>query len=561
MQKTSILFVILLTSIITSFAQPLTDVQKLSSLARVWGFLKYYHPVIAKGKYNWDAELIKEIPLIRASNNKEELSSTYIKWINSFGKVKLCKSCRNIKDIPDSLKRNLDLEWLNDSTTFTPEFSKLLIYIRDNHLEGRKYYVRPFWFIGAPKFKNELTYPEMIYPEAEYRLLCLFRYWNFINYFYPYKYAIGKDWKETLNEMISKFDQAKDTTEYHLAITELVANVYDGHERFGDRYTAKHFGLKIPPFYCKIIDSLFIVESTNYDSLCKIDDIKIGDVITKFNNKKISERLKEEKKYMSGSNDATILRNFYPQLSSDSDTCQITFIRNDIERSKFIHLYSYKLYNKMYYDNLKNKPKTKDSLILPYKELQNNIGYVDMGKLYNNQVSKMMKLLMKKKAIIFDVRNYPNGTMYNISNYLNPHTVDFAKFTTFDKSFPGVIKYDGTYIAGSENKNYYKGKVIILCNEWTQSHAEFTCMALQTAPSAKIVGSQTAGADGNVVPIYLPGNIQFYMTGLGVYYPDGRETQRVGIVPDIVVKPTIKGVVGGKDEVLDRAIEFIETGK
>ena len=47
------------------------------------------------------------------------------------------------------------------------------------------------------------------------------------------------------------------------------------------------------------------------------------------------------------------------------------------------------------------------------------------------------------------------------------------------------------------------------------------------------------------------------MTGMGVYYPDGRETQRIGMIPDIEVKPTIAGIKAGKDEVLQKAIELI----
>ena len=39
-------------------------------------------------------------------------------------------------------------------------------------------------------------------------------------------------------------------------------------------------------------------------------------------------------------------------------------------------------------------------------------------------------------------------------------------------------------------------------------------------------------------------------------YPDGTITQRVGIKIDIVVKPTIKGIKNGKDEVLEAAIQL-----
>jgi C-terminal processing protease CtpA/Prc len=82
-------------------------------------------------------------------------------------------------------------------------------------------------------------------------------------------------------------------------------------------------------------------------------------------------------------------------------------------------------------------------------------------------------------------------------------------------------------------------------------------MAYRTAPNATVIGSTTAGADGNVSSIRLPGGISTMISGIGVYYPDGRETQRIGIVPDIEVKPTIEGIKNGKDEVLEKAIEFI----
>ena len=42
-------------------------------LGKVWGFLKYYHPTIASGKYNWDKELIQFLPGYLKIKNKEEL--------------------------------------------------------------------------------------------------------------------------------------------------------------------------------------------------------------------------------------------------------------------------------------------------------------------------------------------------------------------------------------------------------------------------------------------------------------------------------------------------------
>jgi C-terminal processing protease CtpA/Prc len=82
-------------------------------------------------------------------------------------------------------------------------------------------------------------------------------------------------------------------------------------------------------------------------------------------------------------------------------------------------------------------------------------------------------------------------------------------------------------------------------------------MAFRAAPHAVVVGSTTAGADGNVSPFELPGGLRTMISGLGVFYPDGRPTQRVGIVPDILAKPTIGGIRAGRDEVLERALREI----
>jgi len=99
--------------------------------------------------------------------------------------------------------------------------------------------------------------------------------------------------------------------------------------------------------------------------------------------------------------------------------------------------------------------------------------------------------------------------------------------------------------------------VVILVDETSLSQAEYTAMAFRSAPGAVVVGSTTAGADGNVSPIPLPGGFQTMVSGIGVFYPDKRPTQRVGIVPDIAVTPTIAGIRAGRDEVLEAAIRQI----
>lgn len=162
-----------------------------------------------------------------------------------------------------------------------------------------------------------------------------------------------------------------------------------------------------------------------------------------------------------------------------------------------------------------------------------------------------------------DVRNYPRGTMYQFAQFFNPDARPFVKFTTVASTYPGQVVWSPPLMAGRPggNEGHYRGRVAILVDERTQSHAEFSVMAWRTAPQNKVIGSQTAGADGNITPLSLPGGVSTLFTGLGVYYPEGTATQRIGIVPDIEIRPTLAGLRAGRDEVLERALEYIRTGR
>ena len=130
------------------------------------------------------------------------------------------------------------------------------------------------------------------------------------------------------------------------------------------------------------------------------------------------------------------------------------------------------------------------------------------------------------------------------------------KFTTGNSINPGEFVFTPPIEIQPGDKTY-QGKLVVLVNELTQSQAEYTSMAFRAGRNTTIIGSTTAGADGNVSSIMLPGGLQTMISGIGVYYPDGTPTQRVGIVPDIVVEPTIKGIRNKKDELLEKAIEII----
>lgn len=364
---------------------------------------------------------------------------------------------------------------------------------------------------------------------------------------------MDQKWDKALEEMIPVFIDAKNDDDFYVAFQKLTVKLNDSHAVFY-RYPKAETFQGFFPAKCKIIDEKIVVTAIFNDTLAKKDDIKIGDVITKVNDKTIKEIISENRGLIYGSNEAAYLLHLAePALSSYSENLKLEFLKKDKTITKTIKLSNMKVAQINKYKNEFQKDK--------FKMLDNNIGYVHMGILESKDIEDMIEKLKSTKAIVFDLRNYPNGTADDIANFLNSKERYLDRLTLPDSTYPGKFKWTKMHPCGYENKNNYKGKVVVLLNEESLSQAEETAMYFQTADNCTIVGSQTAGADGNVSNFEAIKGVFTRFSGTGVYYPDKRETQRIGIIPDIEVKPTIKGIQEGKDEVLDRALLFIESGK
>ncbi|MDQ8011925.1 MAG: S41 family peptidase [Flavobacterium nitrogenifigens] len=543
MKKTVLIVFLLLFQF--SFSKPITETQKLAATCKVWGFLKYYHPNVTDGSKNWDEQLFQILPKIEETKTDAEFSKVIEKWINSLGKVKAYEAEISNEEV-DYFDKNLDLSWTQDTLLFSKSLCQKLKFIEQNRIQGKQYYVEK-----GIEFKNEVEYAEFKDKDKNFRLLLLFRFWNYVEYFFPYKYQMDQKWDLTLLEFLPRTINPISQDDYYLSLKEVSAKLNDTHALFGANKIFDFFGRHGISFDVKIIDDKAIVTGFKNESLSKINDIRIGDVITKIDGKAIGDLIKENIKYIEGSNYAAILNNEYPIFYGRTDTSKIEFVRNDKTAIKTIKRYLYKDLN-INYENNSEK----------YKLLENNIGYVNMAVLTTEDVSAMMEKFKDCKSIIFDIRNYPQGTNFAIAEYLNPEPRDFVKSIDADLSYPGryIWRKEETP-CGKTNPDYYKGNVILLVNEKSISHAEFTAMTLKVAPKSIVIGSQTAGSDGANYRFEIIKGIWTSFTTYGVFYPDKKEVQRIGIVPDIEVKPTILGIQQGKDEVLERAVLFAKNGK
>mgnify|MGYP001221281560 CR=1 FL=1 len=533
---------------ITAIVLDNNQIEHLKQLGLIWGFLKYHHPAIAKGDYNWDYELFRILPAVLQTKSQKELDKLFIDWIHRLGEFPILT--RPTVQSPE-VKLEPDLDWITNSG-FSSELSALLMKVKNAGNPEEHYYIDFVPNVGNPVFNNESGYSSMTYPDAGYRLLALFRYWNIIQYYFPYKHLIEEDWKQVLKEFIPKLNAAEDETAYTLAVLKLIERVHDTHANVwgGNPVLRNYFGLNYAPVELTFVEGKPLVTGFYDEQLGEETGLKVGDQIATINKKPVEEIIKGLEKYSPASNYPTKLRDIAGKLLRTNDTeIGVEFIRNGNRVSKTLKTFPASELT------ITSKFQSADT---SFRLINKDIAYINHGSLQRNHLPEIWKEIKNTKGLIIDIRNYPSDfPIFDLGRYLMPERTPFVKFTRGSIENPGLFTFTEPLYIGTENEEYYKGKVVILINEVSQSSAEYHTMAYRVHPNATVIGSTTAAADGNVSGFMLPGGISTMITGIGVYYPDGRETQRIGIVPDIEAKPSIQGVIEGRDELMEKAIEVI----
>lgn len=529
------------------------NINNLTILGKTWGFLKYYHPYIVKDQYNWDYELFRVLPAILDAENLIDRDKILYSWIESQGEFEISDE---EKQESTNIKVEPDLNWILDSD-LNDELVEQLTNIKNGKRRDRNNLIEIDPYTLAPEFKSENPYAEMDYPDAGYRLLSLYRYWNIIEYYFPYKYLIGEDWDNVLTEFIPKFINAENELEYELVVLELITRINDSHAIIEDsQILDNYWGKDYLPIKVAFVENKLVVIDYYNEELGKQSGLKIGDIVTKINNSSVEDIINEMEPYTPSSNEPTKLRNIARDiLRTNESSLKIDFIHNDENLWLEVDSYPKEVLNSdIKAFNRRVKSKYQDDY---FKVINSDIAYIYPGLMKMEYIPEIMREIEDTKGLIIDLRCYPLESIFGLEEYLFPKSIGFVKNTVASVEEPGLFSMGDIMKVGTTNNNHYKGKLVIIIDEISQSQSEFVTMAFRKTPNATVIGSNSAGADGSVSYFHLPGNIYTRITGIGVYYPDGGETQRIGIIPDIEIKPTIQGIKAGSDELLEKAIEII----
>lgn len=545
---------LLLTSCAPAPQQPAgsseAQVENLAKLCKVWGYIKYTHPVFLLGEKDWDEELLKLIPAVSEADS-DEVNGILHEWVDSLGEV----DYGTLNRVPlwaaakeEEISVQADTSWIS-ADYLGEELTQQLSRLGPVPNIDRSKAPVQFNQEGAPGFQREKTDPNCSYQKEEERLLGLFRVWNVIEYYFPYIYVMDESWHDLLDEFIPKIVEANDRQGFELVLLEMTAHLHDLHTGIVIQNT-------LQDFWGEYLAPVNLIRTKEGEWIvCKVFGncpLQVGDVILGLDGTEVKKIEKNREKYLSVPNEKKLYQGMALYLlRSKSNTMDITILRNEKEET-------YTVTGTKQYTNLSWKEEKSHEI------LEKNIGVINPSSIPEGDtesvVSQIMNDLCNTDGLIIDLRQYPSDPNMHmfLSMYLQKKGTVYSVMTIPSQSVPGTfINRKISSIGVATGAFYYEKPVVLLMDERSMSSSEFSIMHLRTGDHVVVIGSSSAGVDGNVTELPLPNGNHLRFTSFGVYTPEMGQTQRVGLAPDIEVHPTIEGIKEGRDELMEAAVDYI----
>lgn len=516
------------------------QIHAIVQASRIWGFAKYHHPAFASRSINADAEyfcLLNEV-LQAPDSMKNDIC---LKWISGLGPYAI-----RDKEDDENIETFNDFNWISDSLHLGKALSDSLMRLRNADPENNRYVKQTPVNVSY----IETQYSDIPKDDVAYRLLGVAKFWNAVDSYSPNRNLTDRPWDDVLAEYIAlAFDRS---VSFSALYSRMVSELCDTHV---NSWYVLIFGGRFVPLMCQFAEDRLFVTDT-----CSLvpNNFEIGDEIILIDSVSPIKRLDELAPYIPHSNRSSLLRDgsYATLLTAKNEAC-VEYVRggktyttriSSVGGSKFVN-------RRFSSQNTSTKP--------GFKEVAGGIGYINISNLTCKDEQDLENFLASCDKLIIDLRAYP--AEYDVLHKLLPTFFFSQAREAAEVLLPqahrpgGFIRTTVSTRKTSDPDKLYKGKVVLLVNAHSQSMSEYFTMFLQTIPGSVTVGSQTAGADGDVTRIQLP-YASFNITGAGICYPDGTNAQRNGVKIDKVVEPSAEGMIRGVDEQLQVAIDYLQGG-
>ncbi len=367
--------------------------------------------------------------------------------------------------------------------------------------------------------------------------------WSAIRHFFPYFDDAGEAWEADLGGWLAEAATAPDAEAFGDLLRRMVARLNDGHGEVHPAYR----GLSLPLLW-RWVEGALVVTAADADS----PDVAVGDVVVAIDGRPPEGLIAEREQRVSASTAAHRRWKAGEDLrlrgSSRPVSLRLRGASGGEREVEVTPVASGALEGRL-----------EESRPAAITWLPQGTWYFDLTRLDDRRLREALVRVRSDQSVIFDLRGYPRGVRADFLGHLSDRPVVTPPFLIPVAQLPEARdrdwKEEGWDVKPALPR--LRGRVAFLTDERAMSYSETLLAMVQGAGLAEIVGSPTAGSNGNASLLPLPGGYAVQWTGLKVINHDGSDLAGQGVQPTLPVAPTVAGVRQGRDEVLETAIELV----
>lgn len=366
--------------------------------------------------------------------------------------------------------------------------------------------------------------------------------WATLEHFFPYWDVTPGDWKATLHPALEEAALAASNDEYVETLLHMLNKARDGHAWAYD-LSAQNPGR--PDARLELVEGRPIVT----ERWGTAPGLPLGGEVLTVDGTPVDTRLAKLRPKLSGSTpgytDVLLASWLLKAPPNQSLKVEVRNLNGQISEHHLITSLQ----------SFQTRP-----LPEAIREPKPGVFIVDLSRVDEDAFGHMLSKFATARGLIFDLRGYPIQRAFLA--HFRPGTHSGVRmFRPLSLQPEGVGR---TYVENTDKTNsegpYYQGRVVVLAGPATGSFGE-TCLEIVAANHlAPIVGSASAGTNGDFLAFWLPGNVNCRFTGMKVLHADGSPFQGTGVQPTHPVKHTRAALAAGRDEDVERALALIETG-
>ena len=369
--------------------------------------------------------------------------------------------------------------------------------------------------------------------------------WNVLQHFYPYFDVVDVDWDAQLTRALHRAlaEESDESGEDYIAtLREMAAALHDGQASISHhRYPVTGY----LPVALDWVEGQVIVTAPGET------DLELGDIIAVIDGVEAHEAIQALESRISGSPQWKRVKALTLLGGGEAGSAVVVTVQRGDQRLEIeVDL---------------QPPNLQASEAGPEEidEIEEGIIYVDLGRASMQEIDTRMNEIEAARGVIFDLRGYTKGNHEIISHLLTEPDTSAASMRIPEIIHPDHVEPAGWQSQGWEmqpKQPHIGGTVVFITNGGAIGSAESVLSLIDHYDLAEIVGQPTAGANGNVNPMSLPGGFTFYWTGMKVVTHDGKQHHLIGVQPTIPANRTIQGIRERRDELLEKAIEAVKLG-